>query len=99
MRRSIKQERPSVRRRTVRHRVPHHEPASGNLPPGSLPPDSLAHDLKNQLAIILGFTELLLMERPADGRWRVDFEEMHKAATHALALVTRLSPSAPHDDQ
>ena len=45
------------------------------------------HTLKNQLAIILGYCELLLSEMdPADAR-REDLLEIQRAAKGALALV------------
>lgn len=50
------------------------------------------HDFKNQLAIILGFSEILLAQAaPGDPR-RSDFDEIHKAATAALDLLERLFP-------
>ena len=51
------------------------------------------HDFKNQLGIILGFSEVLLAEAaPGDPR-RSDFEEIHKAASAALHLLARLAPA------
>jgi hypothetical protein len=45
------------------------------------------HDVKNQLGIILGFSDLLLQELdPADVR-RGDVQEIHAAATRAMQLV------------
>jgi hypothetical protein len=45
------------------------------------------HTLKNQLAIILGYCDLLLTEMdPADAR-REDLLEIQRAAKGALALV------------
>jgi hypothetical protein len=45
------------------------------------------HELKNHLAIILGYADLLLEEMSADD-WRVeDLTEIHKAATAAVALL------------
>ncbi len=50
------------------------------------------HDFKNQLGIILGFSEILLAQAaPSDPR-RGDLEEIHKAATDALDLLARLYP-------
>jgi len=62
-----------------------------------LPRDRIAHDLMNQLGIIIGFAELLLSEIAADDPRRADIEEMHSAANRAIALVEQLdSPeSAP----
>jgi signal transduction histidine kinase len=54
--------------------------------------DKSRHDFKNQLAIILGFAEILLAESaPFDARRR-DLEEIHKAAVTALGLLARLYP-------
>ena len=54
--------------------------------------DKNRHDFKNQLGIILGFSEILLTEAaPGDPR-RADFEEINKAATAALDLLARLFP-------
>ena len=56
--------------------------------------DKVRHDFKNQLAIIRGFSEIMLAEvAPADPRRR-DIEEIHRAAVTALELLERL---APHD--
>lgn len=48
---------------------------------------NVQHTLTNYLAIILGFTELLLQDLPPDDPRRVDLEEIHRAATAALQLV------------
>jgi signal transduction histidine kinase len=50
----------------------------------------LAHDFKNQLGIILGFSELLLAEIPQNDSHRADVEEIEKAAQAALRLLERL---------
>lgn len=47
---------------------------------------------KNQLGIILGFSDILLAEVAAGYPRRDDFEEIHKAATAALDLLARLFP-------
>jgi hypothetical protein len=47
----------------------------------------LQHTLTNHLAIILGFSELLLQDLPAGDERRADLEEIHKAATAALQVV------------
>ena len=41
----------------------------------------------NYLAIILGFSELLLQEAAPDDPRRADLEEIHKAATAASVVV------------
>ena len=62
------------------------------LPPGT--GDSKArHDFKNHLSIILGFAEILMGEAPAGDPRRADLEEIHRAASDALALVDRLWPA------
>lgn len=54
--------------------------------------ETCRHDFKNQLAVICGFAEILLLESgPADRR-RLDFEEIHQAALTALELLGRLYP-------
>ena len=52
-----------------------------------LSPDHWRHELKNQLGIVLGFTELLLEEMEAGDRRRADIEEIHLAAGRAMQLV------------
>jgi signal transduction histidine kinase len=48
------------------------------------------HDMKNQLGVILGFSDLLLEEMdPADPR-RGDVQEIHTAATRAMELLAKL---------
>lgn len=55
--------------------------------------DKDRHDFKNQLGIILGFSEVLLAEVAAGDPRRGDLEEIHKAATTALDLLARLFPA------
>jgi hypothetical protein len=50
-------------------------------------PDRWRHDLKNQLGIILGFSELLLQDLdPADQRY-ADIAEIRAAAMRSMAIV------------
>lgn len=49
--------------------------------------DKRCHDIQNQLAVICGFTELLLADSPADDPRRGDFEEIRNAAVTALDLL------------
>lgn len=56
--------------------------------------DRIAHDLKNQLGIILGFAELFLKDFSGDDPRRADVQEMHKATRAALTLVSQLSSAA-----
>jgi hypothetical protein len=48
------------------------------------------HDLKNQLGIVLGFSELLLNELDPASAQRADIEEIHVAAQRALELLATL---------
>lgn len=70
----------------------------GTLTPSMNPPD-LEHALRNDLAIILGYAELLLQDAAADDPHRQDVEEIVKAARSALSLidtsdVTAVTPAA-----
>ena len=47
------------------------------------------HDLKNYLAILMGYTELLLQECPPDDPRHADYEEMHRAALAAVRIVAK----------
>lgn len=49
---------------------------------------ALEHSLNNYLAIILGFAELMLQDTAPDDPRRHDLEEIHRAATAAIALVS-----------
>lgn len=46
------------------------------------------HTLRNHLAIILGYAELLLQDAEPDDPRRDDFEEILKAARAAVQLVS-----------
>jgi signal transduction histidine kinase len=56
--------------------------------------DKNRHDFKNQLSIIVGFSEMLLAEAPVDDPRRGDLEEIHRAGTTALALLERVLPGS-----
>jgi light-regulated signal transduction histidine kinase (bacteriophytochrome) len=53
-----------------------------------------SHALKNHLAIILGYVELLLQECASDDPRREDLIEMHKAALAAVALLDAVRDKA-----
>ena len=55
------------------------------------------HDMKNQIGIVLGFSELLLQETNEDHPRRGDLEEIVKAARQAMVLVEELEKSAVSD--
>ena len=56
-------------------------------------PPTLVHDFKNQLGIVLGFTDLLIEETPDDDPRKADMREIRKAAEAALSLLARLQQS------
>lgn len=45
------------------------------------------HALCNQVAIVVGYCELLLDEAPPDSPLRTDLVEMHKAAVRAMDML------------
>ena len=45
------------------------------------------HDMKNQLGVILGFSDLLLEEMEPADPLRGDVQEIHGAATRAIELL------------
>jgi len=45
------------------------------------------HELKNFLAIILGYADLLIEEMPADDPRMEDLSEIHNAASAAVRLL------------
>ena len=55
------------------------------------------HDLKNQLGIIVGFSELLLNELDAADPHRADVQEIHTAAKRALELVNKTTAGSEMD--
>lgn len=60
-------------------------------------PRDLEHALMNHLAIVLGFSQLLLQDSPLDDPRRADLAEIHKAATAAVQLMTADLPRDPSD--
>lgn len=53
--------------------------------------DNLLHYIKNQLAIILGFADLLLEESPSDDHRRDDIVEIRAAAQATMDKIPELS--------
>lgn len=51
------------------------------------------HQLGNQLSIVLGFVEILLMECTADHPNYSELTEIRSAATQAAALLARATPT------
>jgi len=73
-------------RRALEERVMHAEKIDsvGRLAGG------IAHDFNNLLTAILGYTELLLADRPEGDAERADLEEIHRAGKRAAALTQQL---------
>lgn len=59
------------------------------MPGADMSPRDLAfeHTLRNQVAIVVGYCELLLGEVPPDSPLRADLLEMHKAAMAAMDML------------
>ena len=56
----------------------------------NMPNASWRHDLKNQLGIVLGYSELILHELDQSNPLRADVEEILKAVQRALTLVGQI---------
>jgi hypothetical protein len=52
------------------------------------------HQLRNQLAVVITFAELLLQELPGDDPHRADVMEIHKAGIAAMHLIPDIIASA-----
>ena len=50
------------------------------------------HTFKNHLAIIVGFSDLLLADLPQDSPHRKDVQEINKAGHEALKLLASIFP-------
>jgi len=53
--------------------------------------DDVVHRLKNDLAIIVGFCDLLIGEFPTDDPRLADLLEIHQAAQDAMALMPEVT--------
>lgn len=49
------------------------------------------HRLKNHIAIVVGFCDLLLADFPDDDPRRADIVEVHKAGREAMALLPEVA--------
>ncbi len=54
--------------------------------------DDFDHMLRNQVAIVVGYCDLLLDEVPADSPLRNDLLEMQKAAAIAMDMLRAADP-------
>lgn len=59
------------------------------------PESETIHAFKNQLAIIIGFAEVLLDDLADDDPRRNDIEEIRRAGYAALALVRKMANDLP----
>ena len=59
----------------------------------NMPTAKWRHDLKNQLGIVLGYSELLLQDLDQANPMRTDIEEILKAAHQAMALIGQIEPT------
>ena len=57
--------------------------------PGLVLDATTEHAIKNHIAIILGFCELLLNETPADDSRLADLQEIHRAARELMIIFRR----------
>lgn len=60
--------------------------------------DRWLHDVRNQLSIILGFSEILLQELESGDAKRPDLQEIHAAAERAMAALAR-APRQSDEEQ
>jgi len=51
----------------------------------------VVHQLRNHIAIIVSYCDLLLSEVPEDDRRRADIVEVHKAGKEAMALLPEVA--------
>ena len=53
--------------------------------------DQLVHQLKNHLAIVVGFCDLLIADTPEDDPRHADLRELFDAAREAMAVVPEVA--------
>lgn len=58
-----------------------------------MPTAKWRHDLKNQLGIVLGYSELILQDLDRTNPMRADLEEILKAAQQAMSLIGQIEPA------
>ena len=64
------------------------DPVADNMPTAKW-----RHDLKNQLGIVLGYSELILQDLDRANPMRADLEEILKAAQQAMSLLGQIEPA------
>jgi hypothetical protein len=53
--------------------------------------DQLVHELKNHLAVIVGYCDLLMAATPGEDARKADLIEVHKAASDAMAAMLEVA--------
>ena len=53
--------------------------------------DQVLHQLKNHIAVIVGFTDLVITDLPDGDRHAADLREVHKAARQAMAVLPEVA--------
>jgi uncharacterized protein (DUF2342 family) len=64
--------------------------------------DQVIHELKNQLAVIVGFCDLLVSDAAAGDPRTADLLEVHQAARQAMAAIPEIARRlrlATHEDE
>jgi signal transduction histidine kinase len=56
---------------------------------------TFVHDMKNYLGIVIGYSNLVLDDMPADDPRRADIEEIRQAGENALAVIERWTGVPP----
>ena len=65
--------------------------APSDMPDATVPHErELLHALKNQLSIVVGFSDLVLSETPLDDPRHSDLAEICKAARAAMAIIPEI---------
>ena len=55
---------------------------------------ALVHELNNPLAVMMGFTQLIMLDGRCEGRMRADLEKVYSEMKRAVAVVERLHACA-----
>ena len=64
----------------------------GRSPAGRVIDPETEHTVKNQLAVIVGFSELLLADTPAEDPRHADLQEVNRAARQLMEIFRRDAP-------
>jgi len=59
----------------------------------------IAHDFNNLLSVIVGYTDIVIEDLPADSPSVLDLQEVHKAANRAKELVSQILAFSRQDNQ